>query len=121
MGCYLAFLNLKPAINLLSFSRALKWGLPAMGMVIGVFLLGLYIRKMPASLVRLGDASFSLYLMHYYPVMFLDRRVFDFSSCTLYTLTGMAIAIAVSVILALISREFLEKRVSRFLTGHLLK
>ena len=116
-GCTCALLLLKPAINVLSFSRPLKWGLPAAVIVMAVFVLGLRARKIPTPLVTLGNASFSLYLMHYYPVMFLDRMLFDFSCLTPYSFLGMAAAIAVSAGLALISREFLEKRVSRLLTS----
>jgi len=58
--------------------------------------------------------------MHYYPVMLLDRVVFDFSTCTPFTLLGTAIAIAVSVILALICYEIVEKRVTGWLRQKLL-
>lgn len=110
-------LAVRPLVDDTGWSRPLAWGLPAAVIVICAFLAGLYIRKAPVPLVRLGDASFSLYLLHYYPVLFLDRMVFDFSVFSLRTLAGTAVALAVSVSLALVSREFLEKRLSGCLYG----
>lgn len=119
VGCFLWLLITKPDINILGLRRPIVWGLPATAIVLFTFLVGLYIRRIPAVAVQLGNASFSLYMMHYYPVMLLDRMIFDFSSCSPYAFLGVAAAIAVSVSLALVSREFLEKRLTRFLYGHL--
>lgn len=119
VGCFLWLLITKPYINILGLRRPIVWGLPAMAIVLFTFLAGLYVRRIPAVAVQLGNASFSLYMMHYYPVMLLDRMIFDFSSCSPYALLGVAAAIAVSVSLALVSREFLEKRLTRFLYRHL--
>lgn len=119
-ACLLGLLITKPSINILGFRRPLVWGLPAAAMVLCAFAAGLYLKKMPGSLVELGNASFSLYLMHYYPVLLLDRVFFDFSVCTPRALLGAALSIGISVVLALVSRELLEKRVSGFLYRHLL-
>lgn len=118
--CFLGLLITKPSINILGFRRPLVWGLPAAFIVLCAFFSGLYAKKIPVSLVRLGNASFSLYLMHYYPVLLLDRVLFDFSSCTPAALLGTVLALTVSVVLALVSRELLEKRVSGFLHRHFL-
>lgn len=110
----------RTSINVLGFRRPLLWGLPALTIVLCAFILGLYLPKIPDTLVRLGDISFSLYLVHYYPVMLLDRAIFDFSSFTPRTLFGTAIAIAVSVILALISWFLFENRLSGWLRRRLI-
>ncbi len=119
--CFACLVITKPAINILGFRRPLVWGLPAFIIVICAFLTGLYIKKMPRFLVRLGDASFSLYLIHYYPVMLLDRAVFDFSACTPYALPGTAVAIAISILLAFVSYMLIEKSFSGWLRGRLIK
>lgn len=119
--CFSGLLITKPAVNILGFRRPIVWGLTAFVIVMCSFSLGLYLKKIPQPLVRLGDISFSLYLVHYYPVMLLDRVVFDFSVFTPYALLGTAAAIALSVLLALISWAVIEKRFSAWLRGRLLK
>lgn len=118
-GIFFGLLATMP-INTLGFRRPLVWGLPATGLVLAFFLLEYCCKALPAALVRLGNISFSLYLLHYYPVAFLDRVVFDFSSCTPFTLFGVAIAIAVSVTLALISHALIEQKLSLWLRKKLV-
>ena len=120
IGVFIGLLATDPTADVLGFYRPLLWGVPAAVIVLCTFVIGLYPVKIPSSMVRLGNASFSLYLLHYYPVMLLDRMVFDFSVCSPRALLGAVIAIAVSVAIALVSRELLEKRVSGLLCRHLL-
>jgi peptidoglycan/LPS O-acetylase OafA/YrhL len=119
IGILLYFLITKPTINALGFMRPLLWGLPAAVLVFS-FVLSELVLTLPGSLVRLGDISFSLYLLHYYPVMFLDRSVFDFGSFSLRSLAGLVLALVISVSLSLVSHELIEKRFSRFLLRKLL-
>lgn len=118
-GIYLGLLCTKPFVNTLGFRRPLVWGLPAVGLVLAFFLLEYYV-TMPAALIKLGDISFSLYLLHYYPVTFLDRKIFDFGSCTPLSLAGVAVALGISVTLALICHTLIEKRFSGWLRQKLL-
>lgn len=110
----------KNYINVLGFYRPLIWGLPAMVIVLCAFLTGLYHDRIPGPLVRLGDISFSLYLVHYYPVMLLDRFLFDFSSLSPRTFLGVTVAFAVSTGLSLISWRLIEKQFSGWLRRKLL-
>lgn len=57
--------------------RFFFWGILSAGVVILFLLAGLFL-KFPRWMTRLGDISFSLYLLHYYPIQFFDRFVFDF-------------------------------------------
>ena len=118
--CFAGLLATKPFVNILGFRRPLVWGLPAFAIVMCSFLLGLYVKRMPFPMVRLGDISFSLYLVHYYPVMLLDRVIFDFSSFSCYALFGVGMALAVSIFLALISWAIVEKRFCGGLRGYLI-
>lgn len=118
-GIFLGFLITKPFINTLGFRRPLVWGIPAALLVLAFFVSEFYVTFFPA-LVKLGDISFSLYLLHYYPVTILDRKFFDFGSCTAKALIGVAIALAVSVTLGLICHEIIEKRFSGWLRRKLL-
>jgi len=120
-GCFLGLVMTKPRVNILGFGRPLLWGLPALAIVLGTFVLGLFFDRMPHPAVLLGDASFSLYLIHYYPVMLLDRAVFDFSACTPYSLPGALAAVLVSICLALISHALIEKRFTGWLRKLLIR
>lgn len=120
-ACFIGLLATKPSINILGLRRPFVWGLPASAIVLSAFTAGLFCRKIPASLVRLGNSSFSLYLVHYYPVMLLDRKVFDFSAPAPWSLFGACAAIAVSVALALLCREIMEIRFSGWLRKLLIR
>lgn len=118
--CFLVLIVTKPGINILGFRRPLLWGIPALLIVLCFYIMGLYL-KMPRSLTKLGDISFSLYLMHYYPVLLLDRKVFDFGSFSPRALFGTALGLAVSVVLALICHSIVEKRFCGWLRKRLLR
>ncbi len=122
---FFGLLVTKRTANVLGFLRPLRWGLPTMLMVLCAFLVGLchdhgQNRKTPSPFVRLGDISFSLYLVHYYPVMALDRFVFDFSAPSPRAFFGVAVAFAVSICLAVISWALIERRLSDYLRRKLL-
>lgn len=117
--CLLGLIATKPYVNALLSCRFALWGLPALLLVTCSFLMGLYL-KTPAVLVNLGNISYSLYLLHYYPVTFLDRMVFDFESFSPAGLLGVVIGLAVSVALAVIGHELIEKRLTRRLRVRLL-
>ncbi len=54
--------------------QVVRWGLPSVLILGMVFWAGLYLR-MPRVLVRLGDMSFSIYLLHYYPMRVLNKLI----------------------------------------------
>lgn len=118
--CFGGLLITKPYADAVGFRRPLLWGLPALVILLCFFLIGLY-REMPGALIRLGDISFSLYLLHYYPVVFLDRKVFDCSTASPRAFLGVAVCFAVSTLLALLGYEIIEKRFSGWLRRKLLK
>lgn len=103
-------------LNILGYRRVLYWGLPAMLLVLLFCIAGIFL-TMPRGLIRLGDISFSLYLVHYYPIMLLDRKVFDFSTLTAGSAAGAALGILLVLLLAVAAWYFIEKK----LTGWLRK
>ena len=117
---FLGLLATKPYINVLGFRRPILWGIPALAIVFSSFVTGLYL-KMPTPFIKLGDISFSLYLVHYYPVTILDRKVFDFSSYSPRALLGAAVSLSVSVLFALICHSLIEKRLSGLLRKIFIK
>lgn len=116
VGIFVMLLITKPGINTLGFRRFFLWGIPGMLLVLCAFLIGMFI-TMPRFSVQLGNISFSLYLVHYYPIMLLDRKVFDFSTCTAFSLFGVVISIAICLVAAYIVWYVIEKK----LTGYLRK
>lgn len=98
----------KPHINILGYRRFLVWGIPAVLLVLCAFLAGLK-WKLPSPLVQLGDMSYSIYLVHYYPVMLLDRKVFDFSTCTPSSIIGVFLSVLLCLLLSYCSFRLIEK------------
>ena len=105
---------------MIGFRRLPLWGLPALVLLILAFLAGLRL-TMPRFLVLLGNLSYSLYLVHYYPVMFLDRAVFDFSALSVTSVIGLVISIALSIALAYLSWILVEKKFTGWLRKVLLR
>lgn len=118
-GCFVGLLTTRNTMGVPDSYRPLLWGIPAAVTVLAFFTAGLFI-KTPFPLKRLGDISFSLYLVHYYPVTMLDRLVFDFGSCTPLSLAGTMLALTVSVLLAMAGWAVIEKRLTSWLRGKLL-
>lgn len=116
VGIFVLLLASYHHINVLGFRRLFFWGLPAAVLVLCSFVVGLFL-KMPRFSVTLGNMSYSLYLIHYYPVMLLDRKVFDFSACTAFSLFG----VAVSLVLCLAASYAVWILVEKKLTGWLRK
>ena len=116
IGIFLVLMITKARINILGFGRFFLWGIPAMVLVLCAFLIGLFL-KMPKFSVTLGNMSYSLYLVHYYPVMLLDRMVFDFSTCTTFSLFGVAVSFVICLVAAYVVWILVEKK----LTGWLKK
>lgn len=117
---FLGLIASKPFVNVLGFRRLLVWGLPALLIVLCFFIWGLHMKKTPASAVLLGDMSFSLYLIHYYPVMLINRLVP--AECTpLTAVLVAAAAFAVSVLLSVPGYILVEQKLSVRIRRHLLK
>ena len=70
---------------------------------------------MPKFMVSLGNISFSIYLLHYYPLMFIDRKIYSFES---YSPIGMGFVVCgllLVILLSSLSYIFVEKKLTRYL------
>ncbi len=109
----------KQTTNILGFRRFFYWGIPSFFIVFSFCLAGLCF-PMPKPLVQLGNISFSVYLLHYYPILFIDRKLCDLGSFglrpTLFALAGTALILAASYL----AWYLIEVRFSAFLKKHLL-
>ncbi len=116
--CLLAYFT--PRINVIGFLRLPQWGLPALLLLILAFLAGLRL-SMPRFFVQLGNISYSLYLVHYYPVMFLDRVVFDFSTLSVLSVVGLIVSVVISIVLAYLCWILIERKFTGWLRRILLR
>lgn len=96
--------------------RFFFWGILSAGVVILFLLAGLFL-KFPRWMTRLGDISFSLYLLHYYSIQFFDRFVFDFSVLTVRSAVGAVIVVAGTLVLSYLTWLWIEKRLGRILNA----
>lgn len=113
--CLLLILALsKSSINILGFRRIFYWGIPALLIVLCFFIIGLSF-SIPKWLVKLGDISFSIYLIHYYPILFLDRIIFDFSVYNPTAFLGVVFSILLVVLLSYIAWYLIEKQFTKWL------
>ena len=116
--CLLTYFT--PRINVIGFRRLPLWGLPAFLLLVLAFLAGLGL-TMPRFFVQLGNISYSLYLVHYYPVMLLDRAVFDFSTLSALSVVGLIISVALSIALAYLCWILIERKFTGWLRKVLLR
>lgn len=119
IGIFIGLLITKPTINILDFGRPLLWGIPAMLLLLCFFLAGLCF-KMPRFAVLIGNMSFSVYLIHYYPLMLLDRMVFDFSTYSPFAVFGVVISVIVCLACSYVSWYLIEKQLTKLLQKWLL-
>ena len=109
----------KQTTNILGFRRFFYWGIPSFFIVFSFCLAGLCF-PIPKPLVQLGNISFSVYLLHYYPILFIDRKLCDLGSFglrpALFALAGTALILAASYL----AWYLIEVRFSAFLKKHLL-
>ncbi len=90
-------------------TRILVWGIPSMLIMIGFFIAGLSL-QMNRWWVMLGNISFSLYMVHYYPIQFFDRILFDFSTLRADSLFFSLLVTIFVIILSYFMYLWIEKR-----------
>ena len=71
--------------------------------------------KAQKEIVSVGNLSFSLYFVHYYIILALDRFLFDFGSASVKAFVGLFIGVLLSILLSKLTNEVIEKRLGLFL------
>lgn len=110
----------KHHINVLGFRRLLYWSLPAFAIVLAAFTAGFFL-TMPTWSVKLGDISFSLYLIHYYPILLIDRKICDFSQANTTSVIVAVLSILLVILLAYASWYLIERKFTGWLKKRLLR
>lgn len=108
-----------PSVNVLGYRRLLWRGLPAV-LILSGFVLGGFVLTMPRFSVSLGNISFSIYLIHYYPIMLLDRKIFDFSTLTIRSGIGAVLGCFAVIAISAAAWYLIEKKLTALLRCKLL-
>ena len=119
LGLFAYLIWTKPGLNVLGIRRLLYWGLPAAAIVLAFFLCGLQVR-MPKWTIILGNISFSIYLVHYYPILFIDRKVCSFAAFSLSSLAGAVCSILLVLLLSYAAWYIVEKRFTGWLRSRII-
>lgn len=106
----------KQNVPLILFGRAVYWGLPALVIVTLTFIMDTKL-TMPKPLVYLGNISFSIFLLHYYPLMFIDRKIYNLEYYTPMAIPVTICGLVLVILMASVSYALIEKH----LTGYLRK
>jgi len=106
----------KQNVPLIPFGRAVYWGLPALVIVTLTFIMDTKL-TMPKPLVYLGNISFSVFLLHYYPLMFIDRKIYNLEYYTPMAIPVTICGLVLVILMASVSYALIEKH----LTGYLRK
>jgi peptidoglycan/LPS O-acetylase OafA/YrhL len=104
----------KQNVPLIPFGRAIYWGLPALLIVALTFLADTKL-TMPKPFVYLGNISFSVFLLHYYPLMFIDRKIYSLEYYTPMAIPVTICGLLVVILLASVSYVLIEKCLARYL------
>jgi peptidoglycan/LPS O-acetylase OafA/YrhL len=103
-----------------SLSRVLIWGLPASLIVAGLILSRpAGDQKAARAFCLLGDASYSLYLVHPFVFVFIRRVLPDLSHVVMAPLIYAVLLLSCSVVMALLVHRFVEKPTIRILRAGL--
>ena len=116
--CLMIILTFKGSVD--GIYRVLNWGILAFFLLIFTVIAGMRVKAIKP-LVFVGNISFSLYLVHYYPITILDRMVFDFSTFSLRSLLGVILSFALCIVLAYVTWFAVEKKLSGKLKRLILK
>ncbi len=117
--CFWFLISDRNNIDVTYFSRVINLGIPAFILFIATFTVGCIV-KVPKWLSFTGDISFSLYLLHYYPIMLISRFAERFESVWIKYGLG-AVGIIAVIGISSISYYLIEKKFSDFLRKKLIK
>ena len=104
----------KQQTDISGIGRVLYWGLPAFIIVLCTFVMNLHV-TLPKFMFALGNMSFSIYLLHYYPLMFIDRKIYSFESYSPKGLIFVICGLLLVILISYVSYLLIEKKLTRYL------
>jgi peptidoglycan/LPS O-acetylase OafA/YrhL len=109
-------------------NRNVNWGIPALTLVTAIVLLEDDIKenRLVTFLIRLGEASYAMYLFHYHIVTFFSRLVFPkifgkSSGNSMVELIKIILGIGFTIILSIPIYELIDKRIQKYVRMMLKK
>lgn len=99
--------------------QVVRWGIPSVCILCMVFVIGLYVR-MPRVLVLLGNMSFSIYLLHYYPMRVLNKLIGNTRMPGIKEVLLTVVAVALTLIGAWICYRLIEVKLTAWLRRKLI-
>lgn len=114
IGLFVLLTLFKKRTPIADMGRVVYWGIPAFMIVCLTFVINKYL-KMPKWMVSLGNMSFSIFLIHYYPILFIDRKI-----CSLEFFSPKAAVVTVLGVLLVIGLSYIGYwLIEKKLTGYL--
>ncbi len=96
------------------FGRFENWGWRSLVLVLLFFVMGLYV-YIPKTLVMLGNISFSIYLIHYYPIKFIDRKIYALTANDTTAHLYAFLAVVIIIALSYLTWYLIEQRFTKWL------
>ena len=97
-----------------AYVQILRWGIPAVMILCAVFYAGCVLR-IPKWLVRLGDMSFSVYLIHYYPMRVLNKLIHHTQTPGVKEIALTLVTVAATLVAAWICYWLIEVKFTNFI------
>lgn len=94
--------------------RLIQWGIPSV-LILLCFMFTEGSFAVPDWIIGLGNISFSIYLIHYYPIQLAGRLIFHFETMSMLSVFGVIVTTLFCIFVAYISWMIIEKRMSAFL------
>ncbi len=102
-----------------AFPQVVRWGIPSVLILCIIFWVGLHI-QMPKVLVLLGNMSYSIYLLHYYPMRVLNKLLADTKSPGAKEVLLTAVVVAVTLVGAWLCYRLIEVKLTAILRRKLI-
>ena len=77
--------------------------------------------KFPALVLLIGDASYSLYLLHPYILEILNRKMFALDHLSVFTIVATIVSIAICYACAALSFKYFERPSNKLLRNFFLR
>lgn len=118
LGMFCALAITKKQMDISGFGRTLFWGIPAFTLLFISILYDYFATTLPV-FVFLGNISFSIYMVHYFPLLFVDRQIYTLEFLSIPGIITATITVAIILILAYFTWKYIETKFTSYLKKYL--